>query len=140
MHWDALGCTGMHWDALGCIGKHWDAMGCIGIHWDALGCIGMHWDALGCIGMHRDVPGTVVVQFQKNSIIGIVKKIPKEERINLRKAGIKIGRYHIFLPRMLKPNAVNLRVKLWKLFFSQDKKYIIPKFGLNFLKNESKKM
>jgi hypothetical protein len=39
---------------------------------------------------------------------------------------------------MLKPNAVNLRVKLWKLFFPNDKKYIIPKSGLNFLKDETK--
>ena len=28
---------------------------------------------------------------------------------------------------MLKPNAVNLRVKLWKLYFPKDKEYIIPK-------------
>ena len=40
---------------------------------------------------------------------------------------------------MLKPDAVNLRVKLWKLYFPDDKKYIIPKFGLNFLKNEATK-
>ena len=40
---------------------------------------------------------------------------------------------------MLKPSAVNLRVKLWKLFFADDGKNIIPKFGLNFLKDESKK-
>ena len=40
---------------------------------------------------------------------------------------------------MLKPNAVDLSVKLWKLYFPEDKKYIIPKPGLNFLKNETKK-
>ena len=65
-----------------------------------------------------------------------IKNISKEDRVNLRKAGIKIGRYHIFLPKMLKPIAVNLRVKLWKLYFPNDQKYIIPKFGLNFLKDE----
>ena len=69
----------------------------------------------------------------------MVKNIPKEDRANLRKAGVKIGRYHIFLPKMLKPNAVNLRVKLWKLHFPNDQKYIIPKSGLNFLKDETKK-
>ena len=69
----------------------------------------------------------------------MIKSISKEDRLNLRKAGIKIGRYHIFLPRMLKPNAVDLRIKLWKLYFLEDKKYIIPKSGLNFLKNETKK-
>ena len=67
----------------------------------------------------------------------IVKEITKEDRIKLRKAGIKIGRYHIFLPRMLKPNAVQTRVKLWKLYYPKDKENTIPKFGLNFFKNES---
>ena len=69
----------------------------------------------------------------------MLKNISKEDRLSLRRAGIKIGRYHIFLPKMLKPAAVNLRVKLWKLYFPEDKKYVIPKSGLNFLKNESNK-
>ena len=69
----------------------------------------------------------------------MIKNISREDKLNLRKAGVKIGRYHIFLPKMLKPNAVDLRVKLWKLYFPEDKKYIIPKPGLNFLKNETKK-
>ena len=68
-----------------------------------------------------------------------IKNISKEDRVVLRKAGIKIGRYHVFIPRMLKPSAVNLRVKLWKLYFPNDKKNTIPKFGLNFLNNENKK-
>ena len=69
----------------------------------------------------------------------MVKNISKEDRASLRKAGVKIGRYHIFLPKMLKPNAVDLRIKLWKLHFPNDQKYIIPKSGLNFLKDETKK-
>ena len=69
----------------------------------------------------------------------MIINISKEDRLSLRKVGIKIGRYHIFLPKMLKPNAVNLRIKLWKLYFPEDIKYIIPKSGLNFLKNETKK-
>ena len=83
--------------------------------------------------------------FENNGVIKreiideIIKKIPKEEKFSLRKAGIKIGRYHIFLPKMLKPNAVDLRIKLWKVYYPNDKKYTIPKFGLNFLKNETKK-
>ncbi len=81
--------------------------------------------------------------FENNGVIKrellneMISKISKEGRSSLRKAGVKIGRYHIFLPRMLKPNAVNLRVKLWRLYFPNDKKYIVPKFGLNFLKNET---
>ena len=76
---------------------------------------------------------------KRENINQMIKNISKEDRVNLRKAGIKIGRYHIFLPKMLKPNAVNLRIKLWKLYFPEDKNYIIPKSGLNFLKNESAK-
>jgi ATP-dependent RNA helicase SUPV3L1/SUV3 len=60
--------------------------------------------------------------FEKNGVMKrktvneMIKNISKDDRSNLRKAGVKIGRYHIFLPRMLKPSAVNLRVKLWKLY------------------------
>ena len=83
--------------------------------------------------------------FENNGVIKreivhkMMKNISKEDRLSLRKIGVKIGRYHIFLPRMLKPSAVSLRIKLWKLHFPEDKKYIIPKPGLNFLKDESKK-
>ena len=83
--------------------------------------------------------------FESNGVIKretvhqMVKNISKEDRSNLRKAGVKIGRYHIFLPRMLKPSAVDLRVKLWKLYFPEDQKYIIPKSSLNFLKDETNK-
>jgi len=73
---------------------------------------------------------------KREAIDQTIKKISKEDRVDLRKAGVKIGRYHVFLPRMLKPNAVNLRVKLWKLYFPKDVKNSIPKFGLNFLKDE----
>ena len=83
--------------------------------------------------------------FENNGIIKrelvdeIVKNISREDRINIRKAGVKIGRYHIFLPKMLKPNAVNLRINLWKAYFEENKEIIIPKFGLNFLHDQIKK-
>jgi len=83
--------------------------------------------------------------FEKNGVMKretvhqMTKNLSKDDRSTLRKAGVKIGRYHIFLPTMLKPSAVDLRVKLWKLYYDEDKKYIIPKSGLNFLKNETKK-
>ena len=83
--------------------------------------------------------------FENNGVIKremvhkMIKNISKEDRLGLRKIGVKIGRYHIFLPRMLKPSAVGLRIKVWRLYFPEDKKYIIPKPGLNFLNDESKK-
>ncbi len=82
--------------------------------------------------------------FENNGIIKrelineIIKNISKEERVNLRRSGIKIGRYHVFLPKMLKPNAVNLRVNLWKVYFKENKEIAIPKSGLNFLQNQIK--
>tara|TARA_Y100000590_G_scaffold188862_1_gene215152 strand:- start:1552 stop:4044 length:2493 start_codon:yes stop_codon:yes gene_type:complete len=74
---------------------------------------------------------------KRESVHQMIKNISKEDRLSLRKSGIKIGRYHIFLPKMLKPSAVELRVKLWKLYYPEDKIYIIPKSGLNFLKDET---
>jgi len=80
--------------------------------------------------------------FENNGVIKreavdqTLKKISKEDRVSLRKAGVKIGRYNVFLPKMLKPDAVNLRVKLWKLYYPKDNKNVVPKFGLNFLKDE----
>ena len=63
--------------------------------------------------------------------------IPSEERKKLWGMGIKIGRYHIYLPKMLKPKAVEFRISLWKIFFDLTKKQEIPKSGLNFLINNN---
>jgi len=76
---------------------------------------------------------------KRETINQAIKNITKEERVKLRKFGIKIGRYHIFLPKMLKPAAVSLRTKLWKIYFPEDKNYNVPKEGLNFLKDETNK-
>ena len=45
---------------------------------------------------------------KRNIVDKIVKLIPTEERKKLWSMGIKIGRYHIYLPKMLKPKAVEL--------------------------------
>ena len=62
----------------------------------------------------------------------MIKNISREDRLGLRKVGVKIGRYHIFLPKMLKPNAVDLRVKLWKLYFPEDNKIYYSKIWIEF--------
>ena len=52
--------------------------------------------------------------FENNGVIKrekvdeIVKSIKTEERKKIWDLGIKIGRYHIYLPKMLKPKAVSL--------------------------------
>ncbi|MDC0524754.1 helicase-related protein, partial [Pelagibacteraceae bacterium] len=74
---------------------------------------------------------------KRNEVDKIVKSIPSEERKKLWGMGIKIGRYHIYLPKMLKPRAVEFRISLWKLFHNLSDKNKIPQSGLNFLINNS---
>jgi ATP-dependent RNA helicase SUPV3L1/SUV3 len=70
---------------------------------------------------------------KRSEVDKIVKSIPAEERKKLWGMGVKIGRYHIYLPRMLKPKAVEFRIGLWKIFYNLSDKNKIPKSGLNFL-------
>ena len=74
---------------------------------------------------------------KRKNINEIIKLISKEERKKLWSMGIKIGRYHIFLPKMLKPKAVILRTMLWKIYKNVTSHVNIPKFGLNFVINEN---
>ena len=76
---------------------------------------------------------------KRNDVDKIVKLIPAEERKKLWGMGIKIGRYHIYLPKMLKPKAVEFRISLWKIFNNLSDKNEIPKSGLNFLINKNLK-
>ena len=81
--------------------------------------------------------------FENNGIIirkeidHIIKLISKDERKKFWKMGIKLGRYHVFLPKMLKPKAVTLRISLWKLFYDIPDHISVPKFGLNFIVNDN---
>ncbi len=70
---------------------------------------------------------------KRNDVDKIVRSIPAEERKKLWGMGIKIGRYHIYLPKMLKPKAVEFRINLWKIFHNFSDKNTVPKSGLNFL-------
>jgi ATP-dependent RNA helicase SUPV3L1/SUV3 len=86
--------------------------------------------------------GLVFQLYEKNGVIkrneinNIIKLIPAEERKKLWAMGVKIGRYHIYLPKMLKPKAVEFRISLWKIFYNLKNTYEIPKFGLNFIINK----
>ena len=70
---------------------------------------------------------------KRDTVSEIVKSIKTEERKKIWTMGIKIGRYHIYLPKMLKPKAVALRISLWQLFHQIEKLQEIPKSGLNYL-------
>jgi len=65
-----------------------------------------------------------------------LKKLAQDERKILRDIGVKFGRYHIFLFKLFKPNAVSLRIALWKNFHQKYFNLKPPTFGLNFLKEK----
>ena len=83
--------------------------------------------------------GLVFQLYEKNGVVKrsevdkIIKSIPPDDRKKLWGMGIKVGRYHIYLPKMLKPKAVEFRINLWKIFYNLSDKDKIPKSGLNFL-------
>ena len=83
--------------------------------------------------------GLVFQLYENNGVVKrsevdlIVKSIPTDERKKLWGMGVKIGRYHIYLPKMLKPKAVEFRIGLWKIFNNFSDKNKIPQSGLNFL-------
>ena len=74
----------------------------------------------------------------RENVSEIVQNISKEERFKLRKNGIKIGKYHIYQPRMIRPNAVKFKSILWKCYMNT-KELNYPKFGLNFVSDFSNK-
>ena len=57
----------------------------------------------------------------------------------MRELGVKFGRYHIFLYRLIKPEAVSLRTLLWKNYNQKYFNLKPPKFGLNFLEDKNLK-
>ena len=62
-----------------------------------------------------------------------LKKMQQEDRKILRDLGVKFGRYHIYLFKLIKPEAVSLRTLLWKNYHQKYFNLKPPTFGLNFL-------
>ena len=76
---------------------------------------------------------------KREQVSDYLKDLKQSERAILRKLGVKFGRYHVFLYRLIKPEAVSLRSLLWK---NHNQKYLNlkpPKFGLNFLEDNNSK-
>ena len=91
---------------------------------------------------NRFIRGLCFQMFENNGVLkresinNIVKQIDKKERQTLKKFGIKIGRYHVYQPRMVKPAAISFKTILWNCFYSLSNNDS-PTFGLNFVKNFS---
>ena len=74
---------------------------------------------------------------KRDKVSEYLKKLDQNDRKILRDLGVKFGRYHVFLFKLIKPEPVSLRTLLWK---NHNQKYFNlepPTFGLNFL-NDNK--
>ncbi|WP_415278329.1 helicase-related protein [Candidatus Pelagibacter sp. Uisw_094] len=74
---------------------------------------------------------------KREAVAEYLKKLGQDERKILRDLGVKFGRYHVFLFRLLKPEAVSLRTLLWKNFNQKNLNLTPPTFGLNFLDDKN---
>ena len=76
---------------------------------------------------------------KRDQVAEYLKNLEQNERKILRDLGVKFGRYHIFLYRLIKPEAVSLRTLLWKNFHQKYYNLKPPIFGLNFINDENNK-
>ena len=70
---------------------------------------------------------------KREQVSEYLKSLGQNERKILRELGVKFGRYHVFLYKLIKPEAVSLRTLLWKNFHQKYYNIKLPTFGLNFL-------
>ena len=70
---------------------------------------------------------------KRENVSEYLKNLGQNERKILRGLGVKFGRYHVFLYRLIKPEAVSLRTMLWKNFNQKSFHLKPPTFGLNFI-------
>jgi len=76
---------------------------------------------------------------KRDQVSEYLKQLKPEERKTLRDLGVKFGRYHVFLHRLIKPEPVSLRTLLWKNYHQKYFNLTPPTFGLNFLDDKTKK-
>ena len=76
---------------------------------------------------------------KRGQVSEYLQNLKQEDRKILRDLGVKFGRYHIFLYKLIKPEAVSLRTMLWKNFHQKYFNLKPPVFGLNFLEDKNKK-
>ena len=72
---------------------------------------------------------------KREQVADYLKNLEQNDRKILRNLGVKFGRYHVFLYRLIKPEAVSLRTLLWKNFQQKNFNLRPPTFGLNFLED-----
>ncbi len=73
----------------------------------------------------------------RDNVSEYLKNLGQSERKILRDLGVKFGRYHVFLYKLIKPEPVTLRTLLWKNYHQKYFKLNPPTFGLNFIENRN---
>ncbi|MDB3888462.1 helicase-related protein [Candidatus Pelagibacter sp.] len=76
---------------------------------------------------------------KRENVSEYLKNLGQNERKILRDMGVKFGRYHIFLFKLIKPEPVVLRTLLWKNYHQKYFGLTPPTFGLNFIEDKSNK-
>ena len=75
---------------------------------------------------------------KREDVFEYLKKLDQSERKILRDMGVKFGRYHIFLYKLIKPEPVMIRTLLWKNYHQKYFKLKPPTFGLNFINDNNR--
>jgi len=76
---------------------------------------------------------------KRDQVSEYLKILGQEDRKVLRELGVKFGRYHVFLHRLIKPEPVSLRTLLWKNYHQKFINLKPPTFGLNFIDDNQKR-
>ena len=74
---------------------------------------------------------------KRQNVTEYLKDLGQNERKILRDLGVKFGRYHVFLHRLIKPEAVSIRTLLWKNYHQKHFNLSPPTFGLNFITDKN---
>ena len=69
---------------------------------------------------------------KREKVSEYLKNLGQNERKVLRELGVKFGRYHVFLHRLIKPEPVSLRTLLWKNFHQKYYDLKTPNFWIKF--------
>ena len=73
---------------------------------------------------------------KKDQVSDYTSKLNQSDRKILRDLGVKFGRYHVFLYKLIKPDPVSLRTLLWKNYNQKFFNLKPPTFGLNFVNDD----
>ena len=76
---------------------------------------------------------------KRENVSEYLKNLEQSERKILRDLGVRFGRYHIFLYKLIKPEPVTIRTLLWKNYHQKYFKLKPPTFGLNFINDTDNK-